>query len=206
MVDGEKFTIPEDTYIQGNGNITFANKVMGFYNFNENSKIFLLFPNEEKVLEYSKKDEIKKGGAAGADIKHIKTKKDNNKKGLSVNITNLLPNTKIKILDVEVQQNTERIQKKSNGQTDFKQTNKTQSANIISAFNEDDFDSIKRIVLSKKSFFWSNFFYILFLIFLSFLVGVVFIIRNNSIDAKSKTNKMEINNLIEEIRITEINR
>ena len=40
MVYGDKFTLPEDTLIQNKGKILFSNRLMGFIDFEKNTKIY----------------------------------------------------------------------------------------------------------------------------------------------------------------------
>ena len=58
FVDGDKFKIPKETYILAHKEIIFPNKITNL-DVRENSNIYLLFPNGEKVTKFIKKSEIK---------------------------------------------------------------------------------------------------------------------------------------------------
>ena len=202
MVDGEKFIIPEDTYIQNKGKILFSNKIMGFRDFDKNSKIFLLFPNNKKFLKYEEK----------ASENNEKVKKDikttRKKKTLTVEVVKLKPNIDLEVVGIEAQSvsllDKDHKQKKSSKKqitkNDFKQ-----EASIVSAFDKKSIGNIKNIVLSKKNIFKTNSFYILFLFLLTFLVIGIFIIRKKTgIDnTENKTDK-KIDDLVEKIDIEEV--
>ena len=53
MMDGEKFVIPENTYILEKGVIKFTSKNTGL-RFKDGYRVFLLYPNGEKFQEYKK--------------------------------------------------------------------------------------------------------------------------------------------------------
>ena len=189
-IDGDEFKIPDNTYIQNNNKIIFSNKIMGFRDFDENSRIKFLFPNEQVFYTFTKQEPPEE------------TKNTDNPEPKKTGIPNSYTKKQYK-----PQKNTihpKVIEEKPKPEDKDESKNKeldnigAQGASIINSFD------VENINLNFDDFFKENIFYLIFLSITGIMV-IVILINNLYLKTDEKNIESEkIKKEIEDFKIEEI--
>ena len=218
MVDGEKFEIPQESYILPKKEIIFPNEITKL-DVKEGSKIFLLFPNGEKVTRFVKKEEpILKNLSFELAKNNLTFQK---KETVGEKINNFLVSVKKPLLKKELykKENFEEkkmVDEKKSVSEDNNRENIDNGNNLFNnvAFmkrnfslsqdknkkNNQNTDFKKELKIKKDDSFWlENIYFIIFIIFNFILVVFSVILKNFEDDPRAEISEEALEYDIEEL-------
>ncbi len=177
FVDGEKFKIPKESYILGNSELIFPNKITNL-DVKNNSHIFLLFPKGQKQSVFVKKDVSK--------IDSISLDLDENKKPKKINIVNKIK--KVFKKNNFKKKETQSELKKVNFDN-FNERNFLEKNNFVKVEKKDEENFAKQNfpkntekkenlkLKENNNFILKNLYFIIFVVFTGILVLISFILN-----------------------------